>query len=245
MVTPPPVVVCTPAARLAAPVTAKISFGWGKAGTVTIKSGVSTSVEPLHGPFAWNGGTGVTTYMQALAAKNLGSSYAATVAHLPTADPGAGVWYVPYGLGLLYGWGLASMLAGAVGFNPAQTWCYDQTPATGETDLFGAACHEIAEVLGWISTAPASLTPLDTLRFTAPGVLAGLVGRSASYFSPDGGVTNAHPFNAGTSGDVADWAKVKGSPDCRDATIAKSVPLPWSADDDAVMTALGWNCTNL
>jgi hypothetical protein len=80
-------------------------------------------------------------------------------------------------------------------------------------DAFTVAAHEISEVMGRVGLVGASLgpftnlyTPLDSFRYSAPGVLAISPG-PGDYFSLNDGASSLLPFNnPSNGGDAADWA---------------------------------------
>ena len=130
---------------------------------------------------------------------------------------------------------------GAVGFSdiPMIFDYKDEKPPASKYDFKGAAEHEITEVMGRQLLAPfgQGYTALDLIRYSAPGV-PDTSATFGGYASADGGVTNLGTFNTNHNGDPGDWQGLTN--DSFNAFSNPAVRNPMSANDLAVMNAIGW-----
>ena len=129
---------------------------------------------------------------------------------------------------------------GSVGFTSIPNLlCYkDEKPPASEYDFKGAVEHEITEVMGrqLLLGAP-GYTALDLARYSAPGV-PDTSATFGGYASADDGVTNLGTFNTNHNGDPGDWQGYTN--DSFNAFSDPAVRNPMSANDLAVMNAIGW-----
>ena len=114
----------------------------------------------------------------------------------------------------------------------------DEKPPASEYNFKGAVEHEITEVMGrqLLLGAP-GYTALDLARYSAPGV-PDTSATFGGYASADDGVTNLGTFNTNHNGDPGDWQGYTN--DSFNASSNPGVRNPMSANDLAVMNAIGW-----
>lgn len=130
---------------------------------------------------------------------------------------------------------------GQIGFTNVPYLHYDdKTPPTvGQYDFRGIAEHEITEVMGRQLLAPqGEYTALDLMRYTFEGNVPYTGPNYGGYASADGGVTNLGDFNTNPYGDPGDW--IGNTNDAFNAFSNPGVRNPMSANDLAVMNAIGW-----
>jgi hypothetical protein len=137
-----------------------------------------------------------------------------SVANMPTDDPTSGAVFAmsdaeAKALGLVAA--NAPALDGYVGFNKAAPFTFDpdNRAVAGDNDFFGAAEHEISEVMGRYGLGQngrktGRYSPIDFFRYTSPGMLD-LVPEFGAHFSIDGGTTQINTYNGPNGGDLSDW----------------------------------------
>ncbi len=124
------------------------------------------------------------------------------------------------------------------------------TPAAGAYSLVEALEHEISEVMGRTTNISQSSwkwnSPIDLLRYTAPGVLDLSAAATAVYFSVDGGTTLARAYNAPNNNyaDIMDWAPGAGV-DTFDAYATTGQYTDMSLIDRELLNTLGWRSKTL
>ena len=126
-------------------------------------------------------------------------------------------------------------------------WNFDgmTTPGAGAYSLVGALEHEISELMGRTTNMSQNSwkwnSPIDLLRYTAPGVLNMSAAATGVYFSVDGGKTLGRAYNAPNNNfaDVMDWAS-GASADPFDAYATSGQYLRMSLVDQQLMNTLGW-----
>lgn len=226
-------------------VTVKIGVSWGKVDGASLGSGnLAASRMPLLGGFAYSGVTGIF-HADALA-NPTDANMATLAAHLPTTSPaGSRGFAIPYAEAQAVGYLPATLRvdSGYVGFSSSAVW--DYSPANGVSagayDFQGMAAHEISEVLGRVTglyaSNPTYATPLDALRYSAPGVSSFSYSQPA-YFSIDGGRTNLGDFNVSGGGDRTDWRSIAG--DAQNAYFSTGVDYALSTADKTLLDILGW-----
>ena len=226
-------------------VTVKIGVSWGKVNGASLYPGdIAESRMSLLGGQTY---AGMKAMFQADAAANPTDINMSTLAaHLPTSSPaGARAYDIPYAEAQAVGYMPATISgdSGYVGFSSSAAW--DFAPSNGISagtyDFEGLAAHEISEVLGRITglytTSPTYATPVDALRYSAPGVSSFSYTGSA-YFSIDGGSTNLGTFNVSGGGDRTDWRSIAG--DAQDAYLSTGVNYALTAADKTLLDVLGW-----
>ncbi len=134
---------------------------------------------------------------------------------------------------------------GWVGFTSSAYFNFLNTAivAPNQYDFLAVAEHEIAEVLGRISTIAVTGTPsaLDKFRYSSPGTLA-TAASTIAYFSLDNGTTDLGNFNTAAPGDLGDWATAGTL--STDAYAAAGTPgsiAGISASDLLLMNAIGYS----
>jgi hypothetical protein len=233
------------------PATVNIGVSWGVVHAQPIPAGdISSSMANLYGYYAY--GQVRSDLVAAATANPADTALVAAAAHLPaTAPSGVGQYAIPYAeakaLGLVAGF--LPGTDGWIGFSKSVAW--DFAPAggisAGAYDFEAAAAHEIEEVLGRVSglssTSPTFRTPLDLLRYGAPGQL-GFAYASPAYFSVDGGATNLGALNYQGGGDRGDWLSTT-SADAQSAYLRTGQAFGLTTADLTVLDALGWGGSNV
>jgi hypothetical protein len=229
--------------HIVTPVTVNIDIGWGEVGGVALSSN-----ELAASGGAWQGfytASQMDAYL-----KNSATSTADQTAYgyLPTAAPAgtSGYWVQSAQAKALGMKSASTAVDGYVGFNSGYSFTYNDTTgvAGGTYDLVGIAEHEVSEVLGRVSGlgpsgSNAAPSPIDMFRYSAPGAPNFTFG-TASYFSIDGGATNLANFNAGSSGDTADWASGTPVSDAANAFATAGVVCGMSTADLTALDVIGW-----
>jgi serralysin len=146
-------------------------------------------------------------------------------------------------------WNAQLKLFGLLGANNTTT---DDGSATFSTDinsnlLVGVALHELTHAMGRVPYGPQP-DIFDLFRFTSPGTRLfsnSIPAPSSAYFSVDGGNTKLADF--GVSSDPSDFLNsgVQGSNDPFNEFYSNSTSQTLSADDKAILDALGFNTTAL
>ena len=144
----------------------------------------------------------------------------------------------------------AATLDGAIGFGVSTNFSYGDTNTTGAVapgtyDFFSTVAHEVTETMGRMLLVGGSVggapgyTLLDLAHYSAPGVMD-FTQTTPGYFSVDGGATDLGDFNTIRGGDAGDWASSVAG-DAFDAYGTPGSLDHVSANDLAVMDAIGWN----
>ena len=195
----------------------------------------------------WRGG--YAALVAALTADSKTSNDATAVANLPVADPYSdqcgsanNCWYAPSAeakaLGLLAN---QALFDGTFTFNSTQPYTFDPSnrAVAGEFDFIGTTEHEFAELMGRTSQAASfGYNILDTMRFTAPGVLQ--PGQASGvYFSFNNGNTNLAGYNAG-AGDRQDFNGTVAT-DPYNASTSTNQGHILNAVDKSLMDVIGFN----
>ncbi|MDB5482905.1 MAG: hypothetical protein JWO83_3958 [Caulobacteraceae bacterium] len=226
-------------------VTVKIGVSWGKVNGVFLPPGnIASSRMSLLTGFTY---ADMTDLFGADAAANPSDTNMATVAaHLPKASPAGSLGFaIPYAEAQAVGYLPATIggNSGYVGFSSSAAWDFDPANgiSAGSYDFEGLAAHEVSEVLGRITglcgASPTYATPIDVLRYSAPGV-SSFSYASSAYFSINGGVTNLGTFNASGGGDRTDWRSVVG--DAQNAYLSTGVNYALTTADKTMLDVLGW-----
>ena len=226
-------------------VTVKIGVSWGKVGGAPLPSGdIGASRMPLATGYTY---ADLVDFFKADAAANpTDTNMAILAARLPAKSPAGSLYYdMPYAEAQAVGV-LPDKIAadsGYVGFSSSVAWDYSPSNgiSPGTYDFEGVAAHEISEVLGRITglytSNPTYATPIDALRYSAPGVSSFSYSQSA-YFSINGGRTNLGAFNASGGGDRTDWRAITG--DAQNAYFVTGVDYALSTADKTLLDVLGW-----
>ena len=226
-------------------VTVKIGVSWGKVDGAALPSGdIGASRMELATGYAY---ADVVGFFKAAAAANPTDVNMATLAaHLPAKSPAGSLYYaIPYAEAQAIGELPAKIYAdsGYVGFSSSVAWDYNPSNgiSPGTYDFEGVAAHEISEVLGRITglytSRPTYATPIDALRYSAPGASSFSYANSA-YFSINGGVTNLGTFNISGHGDRTDWHAIPA--DAQNAYFSPGVDYALSTADKTLLDILGW-----
>jgi hypothetical protein len=223
------------------PITVTIQVGWGENDGSAIPAGELASGGPTSGI-----GMSYGTLEAQLAKAATSPADQSVVANLPTADPtGGGSFFVSSAQEKA--WGLlpptAPGIDGSIGFSTSYGFTFDPNARAepGLYDFIGIAEHEITHALGrfaGLQYAPGWYSPMDLVRYAAPGDLA-LASGEASYASIDGGRTELRPFDSSPGGDLGDWAS--SVPDDPFGYSRPDQVEPMSATDITMMDALGYN----
>ena len=134
---------------------------------------------------------------------------------------------------------------GQIVFGTAIPYTFDPAhrAVTGEADFIGVAEHEISEVMGRIADVnlDAFYTPLDLMRFIAPGQPNLDPSAPGAYFSIDGGVTKLNTFYYydGSGADLGDWIGL--TPDAFNAFLDTGAQDDLSPADLTEMDVLGYD----
>lgn len=129
---------------------------------------------------------------------------------------------------------------GQVGFTDVPDLHYDAATKVpvSQYDFRGIAEHEITEVMGrQLLLGDPGYTALDLMRYSAPGV-PDTSATFGGHASANDGVTNLGSFNTNPYGDPGDWNGATN--DSFNAFSNPGVRNPMSANDLAVMNAIGW-----
>lgn len=124
------------------------------------------------------------------------------------------------------------------------------TPAAGTYSLVEALEHEISEVMGRTTNMSQASwqwnSPVDLLRYTAPGVLNLSAAATGVYFSVDGGKTLERAYNAPNNNyaDIQDWAS-GAVVDSFDAYATTGQYTDMSLIDRELLNTLGWRSKTL
>lgn len=197
----------------------------------------------------------VTTYSTVRSALIANASTAASQSATAALDPSTPASALPDGFRIAtaeskaLGLGDASDTTsdGTIYIGTNANWNYDgtTTPASGAYSLVGSLEHEISEVMGRTTNmAQASWhwnSPIDLLRYTAPGVLDMSAAATGVYFSIDAGKTVGHAYNAPNNNfaDISDWA-ASAVADPFDAYATPGQYVDMSAIDQELLNTLGW-----
>ena len=232
-------------ASFATPVTVKIGVSWGKVDGVSLGSGnIAASRSPLTGPFSYSDVTAI--FAGDAAANPTNMTMAIAAAKLASRSPAGSLPYeIPYAEAQALGYLPAAMKpdSGYVGFSTSAVWDFSKHNGitAGTYDFQALAAHEISEVLGRITgldtRRPTYATPLDALRYSAPGQPSFSYGAPA-YFSIDGGRTNLGAFNVAGGGDRSDWSGISG--DAQNAYLRTGVGYALMSSDLKLLDVLGW-----
>ena len=221
------------------PVTINIAVGYGEVAGTKLGSGTLGSSVSNQTAYSY---ADVVAALQNDATSALDAS---VLASLPAASPvgNATIWLASAEAKALGMAAPGGALDGQVGFSSSVAFDYNAADGItrGAYDFNAIVLHEITEVMGRMMQAASpskGYFPLDLLHYSAPGV-RDLVQSTAGYFSPDGGATNMGNFNTNRGGDAADWASTMGN-DAFNAFSGSGVVNAVSADDLAVMDAIGW-----
>jgi len=219
------------------PVTVNIAVGYGEVAGTPLGNGALGSSSTFMQSVSY------TQLKNALVADASSATDNSAVASLPAADPIGTSYMISLAEAKALNLSSSSHLDGYVGFNSGGVFDYDSSDGitTGKHDFYGAAAHEITEVMGrmmW-GGGGGSPTALNLFHFSAPGVRT-FSGTTAGYFSANNGVTNLDSFNTDPRGDFGDWASSAG----HDAFLAfggSGAVESISPSDLKVMDALGWD----
>ncbi len=124
------------------------------------------------------------------------------------------------------------------------------TPTAGAYSLVNALEHEISEVMGRTTNINQASwkwnSPIDLLRYTAPGVLNMSSAATGVYFSIDGGMTVGRAYNAPNNNyaDIQDWAS-GAVVDPFDAYAATGQYHDMSLIDQELLNTIGWRSKTL
>jgi hypothetical protein len=177
----------------------------------------------------------------------------ALLASLPATAPVSGDFWITTAQAKALGLSAASgtSLDAYVGFGVSSEFTYgltntSGTVAAGTYDFFATAVHEITETMGrqmLVGTTAlngtAAYSLMDLTHYSASGV-RDFTQSTAGYNSVNGGVTSLGADNTIAGGDAGDWASSVGA-NSFDAFATPGVLEPVSANDLALMDALGWN----
>ena len=232
------------------PVTVNIAVSWGTVHGSTIYSGnLGQSWVPWYQYYTLGA---VKTYLTRDATS---TNDTIAINSIPVSPPtGTGRFVIPFAqakaLKLISG--TATATDGYIGFGKTpSSYTFDDTAgvAAGTYDFVSVAEHEIAEVLGRLSTlngnsAPTSASIFDLFRYTGVGSPS-FAYNAPAYFSVNGGVTGLANFNNSSSGgDRSDWLSSSLSTDSQAAFLYPGKVLSVSPADYAVLDILGWTATN-
>lgn len=227
------------------PITITLDVGWGEAGGKSLPFGAL--------------GESLTNIYQVPYSGLLQTSLSS---YLPTSDPIVASHYYwvasaeEKALGIT---GNNTSLDGSVGFGSRVAWNYTATTGSGY-DFISVAEHEISETMGRIALVGGTIsdsgtnyansyTPFDLMRYSAPGTLS-LVGGKTAYFSYDfGKSSNGNStsstytyFNTTLGGDPGDWNSTGNTPanDAYNAFASSGVLYQTTAVDKNLMNVLGY-----
>lgn len=141
---------------------------------------------------------------------------------------------------------------GTIYIGASANWNFDGTtvPAAGAYSLVNAVEHEISEVMGRTTNLSQASwrwnSPIDLLRYTAPGVQDLTAAATGVYFSTDSGKTLARAYNAPNNNyaDIQDWAS-SAVADPFDAYASAGQYLQMSQIDQELLNTLGWRSVTL
>ena len=222
-----------------APITVNIDVGFGEIDGQQLQSGALGESETFLGNYSYS------DVVNALAGVDPSAA-----ASLPSSMPVSGAMWIGTAEAKALGLPLqqpSTDIDGFAGFSNAYSFAYDPNnrAISGEYDFIGVVEHEFTEVMGRIDLFGESIDQttgyslLDMFHYTAPGTRT-YTGRTANYFSANGGTTNLDYFNANPQGDLGDWASSAGAdsylaftPTDEEDTVSQS--------DITEMNALGYS----
>ena len=242
------------AQSFSAAATVYVGVSWGSVDGYALPSNaLGASVDQLYGYFSYSQ---IRSYLTSDSIHNPSdTALASAVANLPRIAPSGPSRYVipsaeARALGLIPG--NYAAYDGFIGFSGNSLTSYDYNPTNGITsgtyDFEAVAAHEIDEVLGRISGLTGSnstyRTPLDLLRYSAPGTLS-FSYNAAAYLSVDGGKMDLGNFNNSSyGGDRSDWLTLSTSRDVQDAFLGTGTAMNLTAADLTALDAIGWGGLN-
>lgn len=201
--------------------------------------------------------TDYSTVRSALIANASSAASLSATSALPDSVPGsslAGGFRMATAESKALGLSAANDLAsdGTVYISSSANWDFDgtTTPAAGAYSLVDALQHEISEVMGRTTNMSQASwkwnSPIDLLRYTAPGVLNMSAAASGVYFSVDGGMTVGRAYNAPNNNyaDIQDWAS-GALVDPFDAYATTGQYHDMSLIDQELLNTIGWRSRTL
>ena len=230
------------------PITINLHVGYGELNGSALPSKALAASQTFLSSYSY------AQLRNALVSSASSSDDKTAVASLPTSDPtNGGHFFVTQteaaALGLLSS---AITINGYIGFSNTASFAYNTSNgvAAGQYDFFGAAAHEITEIMGRMlgvgqtlgGFVPNTYFPLDLFHYSAPGTRT-FSGTQPGYFSPDGGTTNLGNFNTTSGGDFGDWAPSVGH-DSFLAFTASGFVNPVTSSDLREMDVLGFTLGN-
>jgi hypothetical protein len=139
-----------------------------------------------------------------------------------------------------------------IGFSSTQTFSFSGKAPAGSYDFTSVAEHEIAHVLGRVSTLDGSgvtssfqAEPLDLFRYSAAGIASfSLAPSTPAYFSVNNGSTSLGTFAdaAHNGGDPSEWQSPinNTSLDAENGLLSTGTNYGLSLSDETALEALGW-----
>lgn len=139
-----------------------------------------------------------------------------------------------------------------IGFSSALTFSYAGKAPSGSYDFTSVAEHELAHVLGRVSTLDGSgvtssfqAEPLDLFRYSAKGVASfSLTPSTPAYFSANNGASSLGTFADAShnGGDPSEWQSPinNTSLDAENGLLSTGTNYGLSPSDEEALQALGW-----
>ena len=236
------------------PITVYYNVGYGEVADIAMGSG--DLGESLGGPEPES----YTALVAALDANATSSAQEEADTSLPSTDPTGGL-QLQMTLVEAQALGFTNFVAktaadpdGQIGFSSltsANPFNYsldpDQVPVSGEYHFIGSVEHEIAEVMGRVSSLDISgqYDPMDLFRYAAPDTRQLSPTGDPSYFSIDNGATDLDDWNnftTGNNGDLGDWAGTTPyTPNSYNDNSDPGVVNPVTPTDILLMNVLGYD----